>query len=445
MSHVNAALTKKLLTRQFSEQSLHLVGSGARTDVIDVKPVVPSPILCTPPEIISRIIELGAQEDPRRFPRLFSQISGRLRMIALENPTFWSSIDFIGGHASYDEVSERLRRSKDAPLDLMVSRLDTREDAEMMLKLLYPHVRRWRSLVLEVWETAAADTVMRALVDKAPLLEHLSISGFCNAPADPFRGQTPALKSLIVRGVPLVWESTLFYSVSSLYVHSSNWTSPALLGKWQNLNRLTIRADPMQPLIMHFQGPAICLPELECLELNGITEEDIVRLLSFAEMPNLSRLLFTHIKDSPNQVVNSIFPLLNVRHLRLHATEMCQDNLLNVLRKVRNLECISFEDSSPIPAFIGELSLTDCTVDWVCPKLKTFQVVAFEKDNAQRAYDDTDIIAALRVMMEKRRPLQRMSTRMCVFQGERNDKTRHAAPWGEERLYKSEKLITVDP
>ncbi|KAG9025967.1 hypothetical protein FRB95_009532 [Tulasnella sp. JGI-2019a] len=367
-----------------------------------------------------------------------------MREIALDNPTFWSSIEFTGGHSSYDEVSERLRRSKDAPLDLVVSRLDTRADAEMMIQLLYPHVRRWRSLVLEVWETAVADTVMEALVDAAPLLEHLSVSGFCTAPADLFHGQAPVLKSLVVRGVPLVWESTLFYNLSSLYVHSSNWTSPALLDKWQNIKRLTIRADPMQPLVMHFQGPKISLPELECLELNGVTEEDIVRLLSFAEMPNLSRLLFTHIKDSPNQVVDSIFPLLNVRHLRLHATEMCQDNLLNVLRKVRNLETISFEDSSPIPAFIGELSLTDCTIDWVCPKLSTFQVVAFEKDNAQRAYDDTDIIAALRVMMQKRRRLQRMTTRMCVFEGERNDKTRHAAPWGEERIYKSEKRITVD-
>lgn len=73
-----------------------------------------------------------------------------------------------------------------------------------------------------------------------------------------------------------------------------------------------------------------------------------------------------------------------------------------------------------------------------------FQVVAFEKDNAQRAYDDTDIIAALRVMMDKRRHIQRMATRMCIFEGERNDTTRHAAPWNEERIYKSEKYIPVE-
>lgn len=105
---------------------------------------------------------------------------------------------------------------------------------------------------------------------------------------------------------------------------------------------------------------------------------------------------------------------------------------------------ISFEDSSPIPAFIGELSQTNDPTDWVCPKLSTFQVVAFEKDNAQRAYDDTDIIAALKEMMHKRRPYHTMATRMRVFDGERNDKTRHAAQWGAERAYKSEKNITVD-
>lgn len=177
---------------------------------------------------ISHIIELGALDDAD-FPILFSQICHNLRNIALANPTFWSTIRFTGGKASYNEVVERLRRSRNAPLDLVATKLDTREDGLKMLELLYPHVARWRTMNLEVWETASADTVMRALVDPAPLLETLTISGFCTAPVNPFGGVTPSLRHLVVRGVPLVWSSPMFLNLESLYVHSSNWTTPETL------------------------------------------------------------------------------------------------------------------------------------------------------------------------------------------------------------------------
>lgn len=175
------------------------------------------------------------EDDESYFPRLVSHISGRLRDIALGNPTFWSTIDFIGGKTSYDDIAARLDRSRDAPLDVTVTRLDTREDAEKMLELLYPHVGRWRSFTVEVWEAAAADAVMSALVDAAPRLETLSLSGFSNGPVNPFGGNTPALKSLTVRGVSIVWDTPLFYNLTSLYVHSSNWTNPALLEKCESL------------------------------------------------------------------------------------------------------------------------------------------------------------------------------------------------------------------
>ena len=105
----------------------------------------------------------------------------------------------------------------------------------------------------------------------------------------------------------------------------------------QKLKTLVIRSDQLQPLVLHYALQHIVLPKLETLELNGVTEEDIVRMLSHVEMPNLTRMLFTHIKDSPNPVSTLIFPLPQLDQLRLHATEMCQDNLLSVLRKVRNL------------------------------------------------------------------------------------------------------------
>ncbi|KAG8980821.1 hypothetical protein FRB90_007460, partial [Tulasnella sp. 427] len=147
--------------------------------------------------------------------------------------------------------------------------------------------------------------------------------------------------------------------------------------------------------------------------------------------------------DSPNQVDTQILPLPAVRILRLHATEMCQDNLLNVLRKVPNLHTISFEDSSPIPSFIAELTPRPKDKEtWIMPVVQDFRVLAFEKDNAHRVYDDSDIAKALLRMVRQRDEMVRMTVRMCIFEGERDDATRHAAEWGVERQYKSVRCIT---
>ncbi|KAG8903126.1 hypothetical protein FRB99_003728 [Tulasnella sp. 403] len=314
-----------------------------------------------------------------------------------------------------------------------------------MLSLLYPHVGRWRSLSVEVWEAPAADALMRALVDPAPKLQSLSLAGFGHGPFNPFGGKTPSLKNLSAKSMPMLWDSPLFSTIESLYIHCPSWSSQSILGKWRKLQKLTIRSDAIQPLVFNFPIAHVDLPDLECLELNGVTEEDIVRLLSHVEMPNLSRLLFTHIKDSPNQVSTTIFPLSNVRYLRLHATEMCQDNLLNVLRKVRNLEHISFEDSSPIPTFIHELTPNPKDASsWIIPNVTMFKVIAFEKDNAHRMYDDTDIAEALQKMIHQRAQVTPMTVRMCIFEGERDDVTRHAAEWDRERPYKSERQYTLD-
>jgi hypothetical protein len=285
---------------------------------------------------------------------------------------------------------------------------------------------------------------MEALIDEAPRLEELSLRGLTSRPFHPFSGKTPVLQSLVVKSMPLVWESPLFHALTSLNIHSASWTSASLLRQWQKLKTLVIRADSSQTSAFDFPDTPISLPDLHCLELNGVTEEEIVLLLTSVEMPSLRRMLFTHIKDSPNPVRGSIFPLPRVKSLRLHATEMCQDNLLHVLRSLPNLDSISFEDSSPIPTFIKELTPSACPKTWVCGNVSHFKVVAFEKDNAHRLYDDTDIMEALKVMMHQRRSVKEMAIRMCVFEGQRDDVTRHASPWGVERPYISEKNITVD-
>lgn len=412
----------------------------------------PPPLLAPPVEIISRIIELGAQdsksEGNSRFPILISHTCARLRDIVLSTPMLWTDIDFVGGKThpdAYDEIAARLQRSSTVPVDVAASNIATKEDAETFLRLVYPHVKRWRSFDLSVLDAHVAVTLMENLVDEAPILERMNLSGPGVRVFNPFGGQAPNLRHLSTRSMPLKWDGPLFDNLLTLSIHTPTWTQASLLGKWENLQKLTIRSDPLMPMQFRFSSSHVVAPNLECLELNGITEEDIVRLLSHVEMPALTRLLFTHIKDSPNQVNTQILPLPAVRVLRLHATEMCQDNLLNVLRKVPQLHTISFEDSSPIPSFIAELTpRVKDPETWVMPVVQDFRVLAFEKDNAHRVYDDSDIARALVRMVRQREDSIKMSVRMCIFDGERDDLTRHAADWGVERPYKSVRCITTE-
>ncbi|KAG8941168.1 hypothetical protein FRC04_004692 [Tulasnella sp. 424] len=353
-----------------------------------------------------------------------------------------TDINFVGGKThpgAYDEIAARLERSSSVPIDVAASNITTKEDVEIFLRLVYPHVRRWRSFDLSVLDADVAATLMENLLDEAPILERMNLSGPGDSVINPFGGRASNLRHLSIRGMSLKWDGPLFNNLHTLSIHTPTWTQTSLLGEWHHLKKLKIRSDYLKRMQLRFSSSHVVAPHLECLELNGITEEDVVRLLSHVEMPHLTRLLFTHIIDSPNQVNTQILPLPALRVLRLHATEMCQDNLLNVLRKVPNLHNISFEDSSPIPSFITELTTRPEDQDtWVMPSLQDFRA------NAHRAYDDSDIANALQRMVRQREDAVKMRAKMCIFEGERDDLTRHAAEWGVERPYKRVHSITSD-
>lgn len=453
MSTVNVVTNDKLLLSPTFSRHIPLVGANhAAPHCPSATATPPPPFLAPPVEIISRIIELGAEDSKAsgdsRFPVLVSHTCTRLRDIVLSTPLLWTDINFVGGKThpgAYDEIAARLQRSSTVPVDVAATNITTKEDAEIFLRLVYPHVRRWRSFDLSVLDAHVAVTLMENLVDEAPVLERMNLSGPGVRVFNPFSGRAPSLRHLSTRSMPLKWDGPLFDNLTTLSIHTPTWTQASLLGNWHHLKKLTIRSDPLMPMQFRFSSSHVVAPNLECLELNGITEEDIVRLLSHVEMPALNRLLFTHIKDSPNQVNTQILPLPAVRVLRLHATEMCQDNLLNVLRKVPNLHTISFEDSSPIPSFIAELTPRPKDSEtWVMPAVTDFRVLAFEKDNAHRVYDDSDIAKALLRMVRQRDPVTKMCVRMCIFDGERDDLTRHAAEWDVERPYKSVRNITSE-
>lgn len=95
-----------------------------------------------------------------------------------------------------------------------------------------------------------------------------------------------------------------------------------------------------------------------------------------------------------------------------------------------------------MPSFIEKLTPTDSPANWLCPKLSSFHVLAFEKDNAPRFYDDSDIAGALRDMIHMRMDLKDLTARMRVFEGYRNAQTRHAAPWGADWPCKSDESVS---
>lgn len=158
----------------------------------------------------------------------------RLRDIVLSTPLLWTDINFVGGKThpgAYDEIAARLERSSSVPIDVAATNIATKEDAEIFLRLVYPHVKRWRSFDLSVLDAHVAVSLMENLLDEAPILERMNLSGPGVRIFNPFGGRAPNLRHLSTRSMPLKWDGPLFDNLHTLSIHTPTWTQASLLGK----------------------------------------------------------------------------------------------------------------------------------------------------------------------------------------------------------------------
>lgn len=143
----------------------------------------------------------------------------------------WTPISFRG-IKDVAQVQDRLSRSQNVPIDVSLAGISTREEAELAVQLLVPHVKRWRSFRMDILESKVTDVILNALerVEEAPLLESMSLSngvGISGTPFHLFHGNAPSLRSLSLKNIPLKWDAPMFNGVETLYMASHMWRPDA--------------------------------------------------------------------------------------------------------------------------------------------------------------------------------------------------------------------------
>ncbi|PPQ84586.1 hypothetical protein CVT25_015789 [Psilocybe cyanescens] len=150
-------------------------------------------IFSMPPEIWSAIFEFSksmTDDDPlyeegRIPPKVSFELSAShtcpfFRAVALGTPGLWTSLQ-INGSCSLEWVSECIGRSGSCWLDIIVEigehfPLDV-DDLNVMMNLIVPHSRRWRSLSLSSPYEPAHNSIVALLGSSpAPGLRYLSLN-----------------------------------------------------------------------------------------------------------------------------------------------------------------------------------------------------------------------------------------------------------------------------
>ncbi|KAI0281249.1 hypothetical protein BGY98DRAFT_932149 [Russula aff. rugulosa BPL654] len=237
-----------------------------------------APISRLPPETIAIIFSFlslpreylrlltGDKQEPLAWLRV-SHVCHRWREIALNQPRFWSRIDFIT--LTSDGATEVLSRSKMAPLDLEANLSDANwrgDRVDAFGEALSSHVSHISRLNLTA-DFSDLQTIIEQLAPPAPVLEglsfivddkrHLRRMGFpSNAiiPHDLFDGTAPRLSRLQLDHCDISWTSPLFKNLRILELQMLSQAARPSLEEWldameqmSQLETLILARPPQSP------------------------------------------------------------------------------------------------------------------------------------------------------------------------------------------------------
>jgi hypothetical protein len=249
---------------------------------------------------------LGGKPDHLAWLRV-AHVCRRWREVALNQPLFWSHIDFTT--ISSAGAAEILARAKTAPLHLEakvpISHWDDSRFSEFR-KELQAHVSHIRHLDLNA-EPAQFVRTVKGLTSPAPTLEHLSLTLqdyedttyiLGPIPDSLFDGFAPRLSSLELRNCGIKWTSRLLRGLEHLNIRDSHHR-PSLsswldaLDEMPQLKTLTLLwASPIAPdNIPHPSNieRTVTLPSLTLFEINE-TVSDCGLALAHLVLPSLTHL-----------------------------------------------------------------------------------------------------------------------------------------------------------
>ncbi|KAK1226463.1 hypothetical protein PQX77_010547 [Marasmius sp. AFHP31] len=235
-----------------------------------------------------------------------TQVCRQWRTVALNAASIWSRIDFT--HPGL--AREMIRRSKAAPLDVVVMHPILSPRVVDGLTDALSHVGRIRSLVVHSTHLAPDSNTLFANLDKpAPLLHTLDITGRSNLtfPNNMFAGDAPQLRKLKINGFHFPWSTSLL----------------------KNLTTLILLEPHDEPLVSHCPQCPTTKQLLEALrEMPGLSVLELINSLplytsekpaaptSVVDLPKLTRLrLSGTLRNCDHLLQNISFPASAAVHL----------------------------------------------------------------------------------------------------------------------------------
>ena len=229
-----------------------------------------APISCLPTEVIASIffilrlsvqpLRAGGKRDHLAWLRV-THVCHQWREIALNNPLFWSHIDFTG--ISLAGAAEILVRAKKAPLHLGVWATGHQQDDvrfSAFKRELHSRVSYISHLHIRADSVLFCRT-LEQLVSPAPILKSLSLSTKANylitsspptIPDSLFGGTTPQLSCLELHKCNISWKSPLLKGLTHLEIHSpSEHARPSLVDWLNTLDEIW----QLKKLILHSASP----------------------------------------------------------------------------------------------------------------------------------------------------------------------------------------------
>jgi F-box associated protein len=282
-----------------------------------------APISCLPPETIAIIFSFlslpkeyvrlltGDKQDNLAWLRV-SHVCHRWREIALNQPRFWSRIDFTTLTSA--GVTEVLSRSKMAPLELEANLSCVHwggDRVDAFGKQLFSHVSHISRLTVTA-DFVDLQTIIEQLASPAPALDwlsltvedkchlHMGIPANAIIPHSLFDGTVPRLSRLYLDHCDISWTSPLFKSLRILELQTLSPHARPILDEWLDtleqmlqletlvVNHATPRAPPVGTPLSE-PTRVITHPSLTQLNL-AASASDCTFALSHLVLPALIRI-----------------------------------------------------------------------------------------------------------------------------------------------------------
>lgn len=205
-------------------------------------------------------------------------------------------------------------------------------EMEHVLNFLKPELRRWQSLSLHV-DREQLEAALELCDRPAPMLRHLTLKCAESEGLDEifilFNEQTPALRTLQVRGVPVDWNGPMMRNLTSLSITDlDDGVGPSV----QELETILIDVHGLAKLVLDnagvcrssadFSPKLIIVPNLRWLQMTRLDRDVYVWFVRYVRAKGVTTFVGSDFEETIGEIdVTANCPFPCMRTLRAQHSE----------------------------------------------------------------------------------------------------------------------------